>query len=929
MKIQYNITLKILIFSLLFLIFSCRTNKVPENSHLFTGNTYKYLDAKGKPYADELDNYVKQKPNKKIFFYVPLKLWLYDLSNAKFDSVYKDYYLVDKGQRSLKLLDSLYLKYNLDSYVGKSRWLDRFIYSKGEPPVLVDSAMANSSAKNLNQYFINRGWRKSQVIDTILTSGKKATVQYNIKLGEPMIIDTIIYDVSEEINANIYNGYLRFKNRVNPKKLKKNYTKEEILQNFYQKLSLLKKGDRLDAYLMGDEITQLDNQFKNMGYFGFNDLKDEVIFYVDTANSINHVPVTLSIKKSPYTLPSPTSASADSLQRSNDSISKDRAKAVFKKFKYEKINVTLLNNQTDDNKESIVDSSYFVNKKKFIRFENGKKVKSYIEDTVAFIINKSDGRYRDRVLADMLAIGMGKTYRLNAETETRRNIYKVNNFNLLGFNTSPEKGSDSTLISNIILMPMNKYSYEIGLEAFTSSVANFGITPNLTFTAKNLFRGAENLNVTFGGSLGNIESKKNNNRLFNASEFNTQVSLSFPRFLAPFGLRDKIPKSWGPSSAISVGYNAQFNIGLDKRSYNAGFLYNFSPTRSTNHQISLWNLQYTQFLNPDNYYNIYTTDWAGVNGMREIYFTVNPSMREEYESGKITNEQLQHIIANDPNFRTEVEQKAPQYWDQYNLLESRRYRFTQNILISSFQYSFTYDQRLKYFPPKHPFYLRAQMELAGNMLSIFNKSFKDFETSNNKVVKEIFGVPYSQFVKFDLDLRKYWNLSSKKSIDARFFMGIGLPYGNSFSMPFDRSYSVGGPNDIRAWRAFGFGPGASKLSGKNGYELIAIDNFKLLTSVEYRFPLPSNGFFGALFVDAGNIWGINNDSPYKFKFDSFYKELGIGGGWGIRWDISNFIIRFDFAYKFYNPQRDLGDRWYFKHINILQPQFNFAIGYPF
>lgn len=945
MKLRYNIIVKLLIFVQLFLIFSCRTNKVPKNGHLFIDNKYKYVDKKGKPYLDkygnpflnkngkeilnqykepfedELDDYVKQKSNKKILFTVPLGLWLYDLSNPAFDSIYAEYYQVGQKQRKQKLLDSLYIKYKLQKYVGKSRWFDRFFYNNGEAPVLVDTVISKTSSKNIEQYFKNRGWRKSNVSDTIITSGKKAHVQYTIRLGRPMIMDTIIYDIADEMKDDLYHRYLNRRRQAGTRKSQSGeLSKEEYISNFFSRGSLVKRGDRLDAYVIENEISRLENRFKNMGYYRFNELKDEVIYYVDTAKNVYDVSVKLSIKKSQL--------GDVTTNQKGDTIKKDSLVHKFKRFKYNKINVSLIDNEADEKTTSTVDSSFYVTNKKLVKLVDGKKTKVMVKDTIAFIVNHLGDKYKNRVLADMLAIEKGHSYNLNAETRTRRNIYKVNNFNILGFNTVPEKDSDSTLISNIILSPMDKYSYELGFEAFTSGVANFGITPNLTFTAKNLFGGAENLSVSFGGSLGNIQSKKNNNKIFNASELSVQASLSFPKLILPINAKNIIPKSWGPSSAISVGYNAQYNIGLDKRSYNIGLLYNFNPTRSTIHQITLWNLQYTQFLNPNNYFNIYEQDSRVRDDVYSLYFKQYPSAKEEYEKNHNDNDLL-FQIQNNTDFQDYLRTTDLNLANSYDLMEFRRYRFTQNVLISSFKYDFTYDQRLGYFTGKHPFYMKAQVELAGNMLSLFNKTLKDFTTSNNKTIKQIFGVPYSQYVKFDIDLRKFWIFTGKRSFNARLFSGIGIPYGNSFSMPFDRSYSVGGPSDVRAWKAFGFGPGTSKLGGKNGYELIAIDNFKLLTQLEYRFPLPSKGFEGALFTDAGNVWGINKNSLNKFDIKSFYKELGIGGGWGIRWDISNFIIRFDFAYKFHDPRRDENDRWYFKYINLLKPQVNFAIDYPF
>jgi hypothetical protein len=405
MRLRYNIIVKILIFVQLFFIFSCKINKVPENGHLFIDNKFNYIDKKGEPYldeygkpflnekgekieneyknpfADELEGYVKQKSNKRILFVVPLGLWFYDLSNPKFDSVYGGYYAVNQKQRNQKLLDSLYVKHNLGDYVGKSRWFDRFFYKNGEPPVLLDSIISETSARNLQQYFRNRGWRKATVQDSILTSGKKADVQYNIKLGRPMIMDTIIYDIADEINNNLYISYIGRRGQMKVKKSRsKTLSKEEFVANLFGRGSLVKKGDRLDAYIIGDEIARLENRFKNMGYFGFNDLKDEMIYYVDTASNTYKVPVRLSIKKSNLT--------------SLDTIKKDTVEHKFKRFKYGKINITLEDNDNKKEEKYPIDSGFYVMNKKIVRIEDGKKTKGIIKDTVAYIVNQTGGQYK-------------------------------------------------------------------------------------------------------------------------------------------------------------------------------------------------------------------------------------------------------------------------------------------------------------------------------------------------------------------------------------------------------------------------------------------------------------------------------------------------------------------------------------------------------
>jgi outer membrane protein assembly factor BamA len=855
---------------------------VPEGEHLFIANKYKYLDNKKKPFADELPNYVKQKPNRNLGMIIPFNLWIYDLSNVRFDSVYQEYYNAPESKRNQYLLDSLYIKYNLEKSVGHGHWFGRYFHNAwGEPPVLMDTLLAEKSAKNLQQYFINRGWRKNRVTDSLLIkSRKKASTQYNLTLGQPTIIDSIFYDISDPDIARIYQ-------RVS-------------------KHSYVKKGGRLDAFVIEKDISRIETIMQNHGYYGFNELKDEMIYIVDTANSIYQVPVTVSIRKSPYTgFPQKNQIFADEDTLKTDSI---KTPLKFKTFTYGEINITL-------NRNKRLNSDQPVNLPD----------KPSVEENGYVVIN-NNRHYNNRVLSDMMVIEKGKTYRLNDEVQTRKNIYKLNNFNIDNFET--KLLTDSTVQTNLILTPMEKYSFELSFEGFTSRVASFGVTPKLSFLAKNLFGNAENLAVSFNLTAGNIASKRNNDKLFNASEFSGQATLTFPRWLLPFNTENMIPKRWGASTSISAGYSAQFNIGLDRRNYLASLSYDITPTPTTVHKFILWNLQYTQFLHSENYFRVYSQDGKVKDSIFSAYVKEYPSV----DLQAMNYNEAASLILNNADFKNILlnssDKAGRALWDSYNLVETRRYIFTQNVLISSFGYNFTYDQRLNK-SKINPFYLHAGVELAGNILSIFNKSYDKMTTSGNQEVRQIFDVPYSQFAKFDLDLRKYWNFTTRKTLAARFLMGLGHPYGNSFAMPFDRNYSVGGPNDIRAWKAFGLGPGSSNAGSKDGFELIALQNFKLLSSVEYRFPITEKSWEGGLFIDAGNIWATDNSHPNVFKINTFYKELGIGSGWGIRWNMNYFILRLDFAYKIHDPSREEGDRWTFKYINPLKFRINFGIGYPF
>jgi outer membrane protein assembly factor BamA len=180
-------------------------------------------------------------------------------------------------------------------------------------------------------------------------------------------------------------------------------------------------------------------------------------------------------------------------------------------------------------------------------------------------------------------------------------------------------------------------------------------------------------------------------------------------------------------------------------------------------------------------------------------------------------------------------------------------------------------------------------------------------------------------------------------IASRIIAGIGLPYGNSASLPFIKQFFIGGTNSLRGFRARSLGPGSSIPDAATGTNAIASDrtgDIKLEINTEYR-PKINQILRGAIFVDAGNIWLVNDDAEYpprpgaKFSKD-FMKELAVDAGVGLRFDFTFFVLRTDLAMPLRKPWLPEGERAVLKDIQFANPAwrrenlvFNLAIGYPF
>jgi outer membrane protein assembly factor BamA len=254
----------------------------------------------------------------------------------------------------------------------------------------------------------------------------------------------------------------------------------------------------------------------------------------------------------------------------------------------------------------------------------------------------------------------------------------------------------------------------------------------------------------------------------------------------------------------------------------------------------------------------------------------------------------------------------------------------QLIFGPTYQYTYTNTMQKR---KKNTFYFNGELDLAGNITGLVTGA----NVRKNDTIK-IFDVPFSQYVKVKADFRHYLKLGKESELASRIIVGAGLPYGNSNVLPTSKQFVVGGTNSIRAFRARSLGPGSYlNTETTNSYLPDQSGDLKLEFSTEYRAKLFSI-VRGALFVDAGNIWLLNADSnkPGAEISKDFMKEIAVGAGAGLRFDLSFLILRTDLAFPLRKPYLPEGDRWVIDNINFGSGPWrkdnlilNIAIGYPF
>ena len=286
---------------------------------------------------------------------------------------------------------------------------------------------------------------------------------------------------------------------------------------------------------------------------------------------------------------------------------------------------------------------------------------------------------------------------------------------------------------------------------------------------------------------------------------------------------------------------------------------------------------------------------------------------------KVTNEHRLEIIR--------VIQVNPTYIDSAYQLELDTNAVLARSLEKAFiigpTYNFNVNTQLRPNQNKNNFYFNANVDLSANILGI--ASGADVTKGNEK---KIFGVPYSQYMRGELDFRHYLSLSPSTVLVSRLDAGIGYAYGNSTTLPFIEAFFAGGANDIRSFRSRSLGPGSYYVGNPDTTTVVdQPGDIKMEMNAEFRFKVVSI-IRWAFFVDAGNIWTLRYDSSRVGSQISknFLNQVGVGVGTGIRFDINILILRFDWGIPIREPWLAPKNQWVFDVKNSV---LNFAIGYPF
>jgi outer membrane protein assembly factor BamA len=674
-----------------------------------------------------------------------------------------------------------------------------------------------------------------------------------------------------QITYNVITGDPYILDSINP------IISTPIIDSLYsQKLyknSFLKKGEQYNESNFEKERERLTSQLRNSGFYHFG--QDYISFEIDTVNTNKKINTDLIIKNRSI--------------RTEDSI----YRRPFKVYKIKEVNVYTDNafeNQNSTIKDSVVFNNYNL----------------YSYDKL---------KYRPKALTDAIFITKGQLFKDIDRARTYRYLSELRTFKYPNIEYI-ENTNDTTLTANIYLLPKKKYELSFNPEISQSNIQTIGLSFSSGLVIRNIFKGAETFEISAIGSIGSSKDASNTkDQFFDINEVGANLKLTIPRLFFPINTEKIIPKFMSPSTRLSLSTTSQRNIGLDKQTLSGIFNYNWYPTNKVTNNVDLFNIQFVKNLNTDNYFGVYQTSYSRLNDIaRSIDYIGN----DESLSIPDGTDQFIDDVLND---NTSLTPNDDDYVDVSNI-DQRKQRLTENNLIFSTSFNYTKDRRENIFDNDFSI-LRFRLEVAGNLISGISNLTGAPKNENNQY--EVFGVAFSQYAKAEFDYVKHWDLGKKNVLAVRSYMGIAIPYGNSNSIPFSKSFFAGGPNDNRAWTAYNLGPGSSKSINEFNEA-----NFKLQFSAEQRFNILGS-LYGALFVDAGNIWNVLDDiedESSTFNGFSSLKDIAVGSGFGIRYDFNFFVLRGDIGFKTYDPSFDLGERW-FKNYNFAGAVYNIGINYPF
>jgi outer membrane protein assembly factor BamA len=710
------------------------------------------------------------------------------------------------------------IKLHLAMYNASPRcdscWAGLLMRRLGEPPALFDPELKDMSVSNIQQYLLSQGYYHAVVRDSVRYRKRKVDVIYIVEPGETFTLQTIEYRISDSLLAR------------------------HILSDTAG--SLLRPGVVLSAQTLEEERARIETALRNRGFYMFN--RSMISYEADTlAPNIE-----------------------TGLQASR------------------KANLTVLLHKNEATEA--VDSIRYNRQYRIrdVRIYTGYDAASaylqadYMADYTAHGVGRSNafGRVsvfyrrtqsvRPAVLLNANTIEPGSYYNETDITQTYTNFSNLRLFRAIGiqYDTVPSALHGTMLDCTIRLSPTATQGFKFNFETFlSSSFGLFGVSPAVSYYHRNLFRGAEWLNISFSDNY-QFDLLRIDNSDKHSNELTASLSVSMPKFFLPYV--NRYFRHYSPRTEFTASYGFQLRPEYTRNALSFLVGYNWRTSPRWSYTVNLLNLNIVKLYN--------------------------------------MSEQFYHSTLRDPYLRN---------------------RYEDHFVMGA-NASLIYSTRQP-GNPASSIQVRWNVATAGHLLSAFDAMLS---VKNNSHL--VWGTPYSQYAKTDINVSYYHALEEGQTLACRFFAGIGRAYGNSISLPYEEVYYAGGAYSLRGWQSRSTGPGAAAMDSTFSIPN-QVGDFKLEANIEYRFNLIGQ-LDGALFFDAGNVWSLRyRDSDELAVLDAatFFRQIALNTGFGLRLNFDFFVIRIDAGARLYEPRQYSG--WVAPHniFSLSNMALHFGIGYPF
>lgn len=595
--------------------------------------------------------------------------------------------------------------------------------------------------------------------------------------------------------------------------------------------TLLKVGEYYDLDVFKNERIRIDNDLKELGYFYF--APDYLIMQVDSTIGKSMVDITVKVKD----------------------IAPD---AGIKPYKIRNINIY---------------PNYSFRRDSTLR----KLTPLQYHD---FSIYDNRNTFKPRIFDRLVFFKKGETYNRRDHSQSLNRMVNINAFQDVRAEFLPlDSFKNDELDLNIYLTPLKKNSLSFGVTGTSKSNNFVGSEVKVTQTTRNLFRGAEQLDVSVSGGFETQVSGASQG--LNSYSFTAEGKLTFPRFIVPF-YKPKSTTAFVPKTIASLSYQL-INRGslYSLNSFKGEFGYNWKENIHKEHTLNPISVNYVR------------SSVSSRPGVEDSLFNIG----------------LRNIL-------------EPQF------------------IIGS-NYNFTYTNQME-DSRRNTTYFNGSLETGGNVWGLFTPKSDGPQGGReifNTTLSQFVRLELDLRDYFKITRNVTWANRLNMGYGYAYGGSSSLPYvrqffaggSNDIRAFAARSLGPGSyyyKNDPRY-------ANGSIIPDQSG-------DIKLMLNSELRFKLVSI-LYGALFADAGNVWLRKDDptKPAElgttgFKASRALKELAVGTGAGLRVDATIFVIRLDVAFPVRKPYNPEGERWVFDEVafgdkgwrkeNLV---YNIGIGYPF